>query len=727
MADSKLLGNLAHDPLIHDIYNPKEDEKLSLRKTVKNMMMMMPLKKKPSRALVDEAKSEAPGEPAHPRNVSRFPVHRVKHAMMKNSQGKDVLALTVAANLLYKGESSRRRSILNNKPVSVNVFLQNIRSLVLDAPAKGGAEDAAGQDEAVAEVTEVTEVTPFSEVIETNRADDDSLLSSLKDLDDVSAIVKDQSTHHTQLDLPGITSFDVSPMRVEVSVSGRLSQSAHPTSRSTGQTTARSIISRGLSTARSTRSYDSNDDMMKSDISFDVYDASDFMIDDDADNSCPSSPSRRQLSAQNQNHDKTSPFRRKTPTIRVDNRDVWKYQLCDELSVDSYSSGDGSLMSNSMTVSLKPKTKSPGGNWSKKRPPGSPDVRSHSPSLVAVGDEEGAQEHDVFDQSNDSNLMDFFQAYEDENGLDLHARPDTSDLLSTSSSLSSASTMSFIKRLQSPEQASGIPTSSMEKKYAMKAHLKMVADQLTESLGINPQPINKRPALHLYNRDGSARRSMSSKFYEISPDDFSHHPNSSSKSGKFSPQTRSPNTKKKGYIRKPSRSLEPLSPQGAAEDSRHRRSDGGRLPAVIPRSGRHSPGSAMSPISVLRLPPRSANTTINDSDIETIDTLGDCDNDFDDDFSHGSSSRNNYFNSPVFSRSKIHSDPTDTLLGRDAQNENNVFLQEGATSDTFSWIRDMPRYIRDTGHVKPGTLRAMSKSCRLGNFVVDEPLDLKEF
>jgi hypothetical protein len=63
----------------------------------------------------------------------------------------------------------------------------------------------------------------------------------------------------------------------------------------------------------------------------------------------------------------------------------------------------------------------------------------------------------------------------------------------------------------------------------------------------------------------------------------------------------------------------------------------------------------------------------------------------------------------------------------DRKSDNNVFLQENAVDDTFSWIRDMPRYLQDTGHIKPITLRAMSKSCRLGNFVVDEPLDLKEF
>ena len=368
-------------------------------------------------------------------------------------------------------------------------------------------------------------------------------------------------------------------------------------------------------------------------------------------------------------------FTRKRPTVRMDSRDSWKYQLeNDHMSLD-FSIDDSSFISTTSTsssalpVTMRPKSRFSGRHTA-------PDY-----SQQGLRDRHGECEEST-------SVVDFDFPPTDQEHDDQYDTDFTNERRrschSSSSTISTASSYSFMKRLQTTEPESilipPLRTSAMEKQYAVKAHLKLAADQLTESLGIHPVPLYQRPVGYLYHQDGKARRAMSPTFQH------SHHscpPLSSSST------VSCPNTPFLVSLAKTDRP--PFSPLGSKTKKKLPPLSPGKLPSPNQKSMGY-----VSSFSQGRL---RSSSIMNDSDFDD-DTLS------------------------LSQHPKFLDEEDDE--GGNAE-DSNIFLQENALNDTFSWIKDMPRYLQDTGNVKPLTLRTMSKSCRLGNFVVDEPLDLKDF
>mmetsp|Transcript_13105 Transcript_13105/g.24164 ORF Transcript_13105/g.24164 Transcript_13105/m.24164 type:complete len:969 (+) Transcript_13105:174-3080(+) len=706
MALAKLQSCNNTDPNLHDIYNPKDDTKISLKKTVQSIMMFMPSKKKKkARALAAEQATSFQEKVDTPPSVtpevaqsaplpptSKFPVQKVQHNMFKNSKGKDVLALTVAANLLYEGETARRQSFLANRSISsVSGFLHNIRPLLESTKEEKSADSADSNFDTVEPFMRSSDFDDFDPPSGPSspgkdhgrRSRSPPSPSTRKQVKQNSVIspVSSQGVSFMRVDVGRVESF--SPPLESGPRSGPMSE-PKPERKSRQPPEAagsRSVPRPGAGADRPARTAKVHPEahsrthggskarpghVARTVTSHEKLDLpllctyDDVLMDDacnfeDSLEDLPYGSSRSGSSTRRSDvvHVKDLHFvkptkpslRRRAPPIRGDSRDEWKYHLSDDLSMDSAddSSYYSTMSASGLMVTLKPKSIQ--GIAAK-----FPRSRSSSP-LLEVDEGCPLEQEDT--------LMDFFEKYESENGIEKKPNADEISMFSASS-LSTSSTYSFMKRLQAPK--SPPPASALEKKYAMQEHMKKVADHMTESLGINPVPLIQRPVAQLYNKDGTARRSMSPDYRGNTS------PGSSVSSGTIT------------------------------LFSDNKKDESLALPVV-----RKSKRSKLTGQSAALL--KANQPAINDSDVETI---GDDD---------------------VFLNNDARSAFKSSLL--DGAEEDDLASLDQSSSSALtgmSWIKGARQnYLNETGHIKANTLRAMSKSIRLGNFVVDEPLDLKEY
>ena len=625
-----------NDPCIHDIYKPKGDGKHSLKATVRSIMMLMPKSKiKTDPADIthplgnnNARKLSVENKPTTttPKLQSKFPVRRVVTTnMMKNSAGKDLLAVTVAAKILYKRESNRRQSILNNKSIAVASFLNSIKPIT---------------DEFKRIKYERMNTVECSDIKGEKEEEDEEKEEEIEELE------PDDHPCSPNSELPPIHSPKVVPNRTAQGLVVDLVPHSSPDDLylsddlDLGNYTNRTNSSEGIEEAKRR--------ILRKDNSTSVGS----LLDERGGVRAPSKKKIR-------------------PTIRLDSRDAWKYQLDDEYS-DSSDSCHSIITP--LQYGMKPKSGRSGRQWR--------DVAflDDDSGGVSLSDFLGQFDHDERELGKGHDFNDT-----DERSIRSRA--------SSSSTISTSSTYSLLKRLhsQGPDcnPIPPKPTSSLEKSYAMKAHLKMVADQLTESLGIYPVPIQERPATQLYHKDGKARRVMSREFTPRDDRPASSTSYNStdniSRPKSCAHSTPSPHSSCIGSPPWLTKKFPEISnsPKKSPKDMKP-------LP---------SPSLFRKPIGSVK-----RSSTINDSDIE--------------DESVSSNDKKSGFPRHV---GKKYLD-FETKDDRD-----NVFLQENAVQDTFSWIKDMPRYLRDTGNIKPETLRSMNKSVRLGCFLVDEAVESKEF
>lgn len=679
---AKLQGG-NRDPDSHDIYRPNDDSRLTLKNTVRSMLSFIPTHKSKSPAFLramssevdklDSGNSPASDDSTSPK-VARFPVKSVRQNMFKNSKGKDLLSLTIAANLLYEGETERRQNFLNKRSVSsVSGFLNNILPLV----RQDTGSNMLNSD------------NPNS----TNENGEDSSTAE-KDV----VVKKTESTNGTGGGLKVRKKQKSDKVSVKVNVrqgGGPISEVGLSTKRKdkpTAKSTARLITSRGKVDlpALQPSLYTYDDVLLEDSCEFDRFE-------NDPDGTSRRLSSRRSeiVHVKDLHIEKeVKPLlrRRNIPSGRGVSSNDWKYELSDELSMDSEdSSFFESLTASGLMVTLKPKSRYGGTKKVSEYP-----STYFKKSIIDESDEIQGN----LDKKNSSNLMDIFQKYEDE----MEMKQLSDDSGRSSPSVSTASSYSFMKPLHAPSNP--VPTSAMEKKYAMKEEMKMVASQVSEALGVSHLPLLKRPPIQLYNKDGTARRVMSHKFRDDSDDvslksTNSYHTDDPSQCSLFSPIS------SRGDV------------DGFSRESRSSKTQKSGVMLPVIRQGvvplKKGKGIAC-PTSVLK-PLRPA--PMNDSD---LDTLGDEEIFLNED-------TRSTFSSSLLEKS--------WLLDYDGKKSQGDVLEDfdddldaslgSSIADGLSWMRDMPRYLQDTGKIKPETLRTMSKSIRLGNFVVDESLDLKEY